>query len=252
MYILVFILGAVIGSFLNVCSMRIPQDMSIIHPPSHCDSCQTRLKWFDLIPILSYIFYRGKCRYCGVKLSIQYPLVEFLNGALFVLFLYKFGLTLDFIVFSLISSTLVVIAIIDFNTQLIPDILILVLVILAIVCRIGLVISGENFLPVIKDGFFGLLIGGGIFFLIYFLSRGGMGEGDILLIAALGLLIGIRKNLLLMFLSFITGAIISVFLLAFKIKSRKDAIPFGPFIVLSFYLTVFFGDLIINKYISMM
>jgi len=239
MYVLVFILGAVIGSFLNVCSMRIPEDRSIIHPPSHCDSCQTRLKWFDLIPILSYIFYRGKCRYCGVKLSIQYPLVEFLNGALFVVFFYKFGLTLEFIIFSLVSSTLLVIAIIDFNTQLIPDILIIVLVILAIIYRIALIVAGGIILPVVKDGFFGLLLGGGVFFLIYFLSRGGMGEGDILLIAALGLLVGLKNTLLLMFMSFVTGAAISVFLLAFKIKSRKDAIPFGPFIVLSFYITVF-------------
>lgn len=249
----IFLIGAAIGSFLNVVSMRLPKDESIAFPPSHCDSCGRNLKWYDMFPVLSYIIYGGKCRYCKAKLSIQYPIVEALNGILYLLIFMKFGFSVDTILLCIMASVLLVIGIIDYMTQLIPDILVIITTVLGILFRFSAILfKNQTFLNILKDMGLGMLIGGGIFLLIYLLSRGGMGEGDVFLMASLGLILGFTNTLLLIFLSFVIGAVFSIFLLLFKIKSRKDAIPFGPFIVLSFYVVILLGDFILFKYFSLM
>lgn len=248
MSIFIFLLGTIIGSFLNVCIYRIPREESILYPPSHCPNCGTPLHWYDLIPILSYILQRGKCRYCRESISLQYPVIECLNGLLYLAIYNKFGLSMDFIFYGTIFSVLLIISFIDLHFQIIPDFLNILILILAIIYKI-LQFTLYGISSNLFNSILALIISGGIFLIIVILSKGGMGGGDVKLIGVLGFILGIKMVLLNIFLSFILGAIISIFLLLFKIKERKDSIPFGPFICLAFIITVFWGDLIINWYI---
>ncbi|WP_077367729.1 prepilin peptidase [Anaerosalibacter sp. Marseille-P3206] len=249
MSILIFIIGTIIGSFLNVCIYRIPRKKSVVFPSSHCTSCGTPLKWYNLIPIFSYIYQRAKCSYCGEKISLQYPTVELLNGFIYLLLYYSFGLSIDFIFYSIIFSILLVISFIDFKFQIIPDSLNILILIFAIIFKI-LQYTLYDISPNIFNSILGLIISGGLFLLIAILSKGGMGGGDIKLIGVLGFILGIKFSLLNIFLSFILGAIISIFLLLFKIKGRKDPIPFGPFICIAFMIVTICGENIIFWYLN--
>ena len=251
MTILIFIYGIIIGSFLNVCIYRIPREDSIAFPSSHCTSCGTSLKWYDNIPLFSYISLRGKCRYCQSKISKQYPIVEALNGITYIVLFYYYNLSLDFVFYSLISSTLIIITFIDLIEMIIPDILVIIILILSLLHKI-LNCFIYNISPEFLNSFLGLLLAGGIFLAIVLLSRGGMGGGDVTLIGALGFVLGIRLVLLNILLSFILGAIISLVLLATKIKTRKDPIPFGPFIVLAFFISLVWGEGIVEMYLGLM
>lgn len=251
MTILILIYGLIIGSFLNVCIYRIPRSESIAFPGSHCPKCNTKLKWYDNIPVISYLTIMGKCRYCGEKISLQYPIVEALNAMLYFIMYSKFGFSLDFVFYSLLSSVLIVVTFIDLKEMIIPDVLVVIIIILSIVYKIiNYLYQGIS--PQILNSLGGLILAGGLFLIIIFLSKGGMGGGDVTLIAALGFVLGIKYVFLNIFLSFITGAVISILLLATKIKTRKDPIPFGPFIVLSFFLTVLGGKVIIDWYFNLL
>ena len=245
MTILIFLFGLTIGSFLNVCIYRIPKGESISFPPSHCMGCGTRLKSYDLIPVISFIVARGKCRYCGEKISLQYPIIEVLNGILYLLIYYKFGLSLLLIKYSILCSILLVISIIDLNLKIIPNSINLFLLLYGIIFNI-IEFSFNN----LTSNLFGLFIGGGLFLLIAIISKGAMGGGDIKLVAVLGLLFGFKKILLITFLSFIIGAVISILLLLFKINKRKDYIPFGPFICIGTFITIIYGNNIIEWYLN--
>jgi len=248
MIILIFIYGLLIGSFLNVVIYRIPREENIAWPGSHCPGCGHGLKWYDNIPLLSYLLLRGRCRYCKEEISLQYPLVEALNGIIYVLlYIFFYQVKLDFAFLALISSTLLAILVIDLKEQLIPDILVLIVLISSIIHK-ALLHFLEGIPFPLTDSLLGLIIAGGLFLLIVFVSRGGMGGGDVTLIGALGFVLGVRGILMVIFLSFVLGSVISIFLLTTRIKSRKDPIPFGPFIVISFYITLFFGDNILNWY----
>ena len=249
MHVLIFILGITIGSFLNVCVYRIPRGDSILYPSSYCPNCGTALNWYDLIPILSYTFQWGKCRYCREPISLQYPVIEYLNGFLYLITYSKFGLNIDFIFYVSIFSILIVISFIDLYTQIIPDYLNVLIFISAIIYKI-LSSTFQDMLWIFFNSMLGLIISSGIFLIIIIVSKGGMGGGDAKLIGGLGFILGIKLILLNIFLSFVLGAIISIFLLSLKIKGRKDPIPFGPFICLSFIITIFCGDAIINWYVS--
>ncbi|MDD2447819.1 MAG: prepilin peptidase [Tissierellia bacterium] len=246
---LILIYGLIIGSFLNVWIYRAPVGESIVWPGSHCPKCNTKLKWYDNLPVVSYLFLKGQCRYCRERISPQYPVVEFLNGIIYVIMFNKFGFTIDFVFYSLISSVLIVISFIDIKEMIIPDNLIIIILILSVLqkgANYYLFGISQNILNCIG----GLLIAGGIFLAIVIVSRGGMGGGDITLIAALGFVLGIKYILLTIFLSFIFGAIISLLLLLAKIKTLKNPIPFGPFIILGFFITVLGGRDLINLYIN--
>lgn len=251
MTLLIFIYGLIIGSFLNVCIYRIPREESIAWPGSHCTSCNHSLSWYDNIPLFSYLVLKGKCRYCKTKISPQYPLVESLNAVIYIIMYLKFGFGIDFIFYSLMSSVLVAIIFIDLKEMIIPDSLVLSILGLSITHK-----AANYFLygisPDLLGSFLGLLVAGGLFLAIVIISRGGMGGGDVTLIGTLGFVLGFKNILLNIFLSFILGAIISIFLLATKIKTRKDPIPFGPFIVLGFFITVLRGQDIINWYFNLL
>lgn len=251
MIILVIIYGLLIGSFLNVLIYRIPREESIAFPGSHCPECDHKLRWYDNIPVVSYLTLRGKCRYCGVQISAQYPLIESLNAIVYVVLYIFFGWSIDFVAFALIASVLIAIAGIDLKEQIIPDSLVLsVLVIEVLHKTLNYFINGAS--PRLADSLLGLVIAGGIFLLIVIVSKGGMGGGDVTLIGALGFVLGVKGILLTIFFSFILGAIISIFLLASGLKTRKDPIPFGPFIILGFFIVLLWGNGIISWYFDIL
>lgn len=247
--LLIYLYGLIIGSFLNVCIYRIPRGESIAFPSSHCPNCNTSLKWYDNIPLFSYLSLGGKCRYCKTPISIQYPLIEALNAIIYIILFYYFSLSLNFIFYALISSVLLVITVIDLKEMIIPDVLVLIILILSIINKtLNYFIYGIS--PQILSSLGGLLLAGGLFLAIVILSKGGMGGGDVTLIASLGFILGYKEILFNIFLSFILGAIISLFLLITKIKSRKDPIPFGPFIILAFFITLLWGENLVTWYFS--
>lgn len=250
MYIIIFLLGVIIGSFLNVCIYRIPKGESIIFPSSHCTSCGTPLKWYDLIPIISFIIQKGKCRYCGEKISLQYPIVEFLNGILYLILYYNFDFNLDFIFYGIIFSILIVIFFIDLYYQIIPNGLNILILISSITYKLLQFILYDMPLNLINS-LLGLIVSSGLFLLIIIISKGGIGGGDLKLIGGLGFILGAEKIVLTIFLSFVLGAIISILLLLFKIKGMKDPIPFGPFICIASIITIFWGDNLLLWYSSM-
>ncbi len=251
MILLILIYGLIIGSFLNVCIYRIPRGESIAWPGSHCPKCNHSLKWYDNIPVISYLMLRGKCRYCRTDISAQYPLVEALNALIYIIVYVRLGFGADFIFYSLMSSVLLAVAFIDLKEMIIPDSLVLCVLVLSVIHK-----SVNYFLFSIPfdltGSILGLLVAGGLFLAIVLISRGGMGGGDVTLIGALGFALGVKYILLNIYVSFILGGIISVFLLAAKIRTRKNPIPFGPFIVLGFFITVLWGQVIINWYFNLL
>ena len=249
MTILISLYGLLIGSFLNVCIYRIPREESIAFPSSHCPNCGTKLKAYDLVPILSYIVQRGKCRYCGGKISPQYPMVELLNSLVYALIFWRFGLSLTSLFYAIIFSILIVIGFIDLKEMIIPDILVILIIIITIIYKVLLFLLYSKS-PDLLNSIGGLVLSSLLFILIIVLSKGGMGGGDVTLIGSLGFILGIKNIFLTIFLSFILGAIISVILLITKIKGKKDPISFGPFIILGFFITVFWGQQLINWYIN--
>ncbi|MEA5095470.1 MAG: prepilin peptidase [Sedimentibacter saalensis] len=251
MTLLILIYGLIIGSFLNVCIYRIPRGESIAWPGSHCPTCSHSLSWYDNIPLFSYLVLKGKCRYCRTNISAQYPLVESLNAFLYIIMYFRFGFGIDFIFYSLVSSVLAAITFIDLKEMIIPDSLVLSILVLSVIHKtVNYFLYGIS--PELISSFLGLLVAGGLFTAIVLISRGGMGGGDVTLMGALGFVLGFKNILLNIFVSFVLGAIISIVLLAAKIKTRKDPIPFGPFIVLGFFITSLWGKVIINWYLNIL
>ena len=250
-YTIIITLGLLIGSFLNVCIYRIPKDESIAFPPSHCFNCGKNLRPLDLIPVVSYVFLRGKCGNCKTHISMQYPIIEITNSLVYLLLFMHFGLTLSFGFYAILSSILIVITIIDYYHKIIPDRLNLMILIMGVVFKLTtlFVLKGEGELI---GSLLGFLIGGGIFLLIALATNGAMGGGDIKIMAALGVWFGVKGILLITLLSFIIGAIVSVVLLITKVKSRKDEIPFGPFICIATFLAMLYTDEIIDIYFNLL
>ncbi|HOB81532.1 MAG TPA: prepilin peptidase [Peptococcaceae bacterium] len=243
----VFLLGLVVGSFLNVCIYRIPRKESIIFPGSHCPSCQQKLQARDLIPLFSYLFLRGKCRFCGEKISLRYPLIELSNalGWLGILALGGWEITSRNIAGGFLFSVFLVITMIDLKHLLIPNVLVACLLVSGLIYQF---FWGEL---KIMELVMGIIIGFGVPALIAFFSKGGMGGGDIKLCAAMGAWLGYPAILYAMFLGALVAAIVSIFLLLFKLKTRKDPIPFGPFLVLGFLAVFFFQEEILAWYFSL-
>lgn len=250
MTLLIFLYGLIIGSFLNVLIYRIPKGENIAWPGSHCPACSHSLSWKDNIPLFSYLSLRGKCRYCGAAIPARYPLVEALNTLIYIIVYINFGFGANFVFYALVCSVLLAVVFIDLKEMIIPDSLVVCILVLSVIHKaVGYFAYGLPF--GLLDSALGLLIAGGLFLIIVLVSRGGMGGGDVTLIAVLGFILGVKYILLNIFLSFVLGAIISIILLAAKIKTRKDPIPFGPFIVLGFFITVLWGQDIINLYFNL-
>lgn len=240
--------GLIIGSFLNVCIYRIPNEESIAFPPSHCGKCDNQLKSMDLVPILSYIFLRCKCRYCGEKISIQYPLVELFTSILFVLIYIKFGYSFDFFKYVVLVALLIVIAMIDYKTtDVYTSTTIFGGVAGMIFLAIGYFTNSLEFPPI--HYVIAAVIPALFLFLIAYFT-GGMGYGDVEIVAVCGLFLGIPAMGVCMFLSFLIGGLSGIVMLVTKIKNRKDAIPFGPFIAIAALISILFSDKLINMYLN--
>lgn len=237
--------GLIIGSFLNVCIYRIPKGDSIAFPPSHCFNCGKKIKWYDLFPVVSYIILGGKCRFCKDKISIRYPLIELATGVLFGALYLSYGFSIELLRYAILIPFLIVIGMIDLDTTDVYD----VTVFIGIACGIVFIgytfITNGDFLSFIYGG----LLAGGVITLIILLTKG-MGWGDAEICLLCGLFLGLRLTIVMMMLSFVIGGIVGIFLIVTKIKSRKDYIPFGPFIAAATIITIFLGNNIINWYFS--
>lgn len=237
--IFIFAVGAAIGSFSNVCIYRLPKKLSIIFPSSQCPNCGKSISPFDNIPIISFILLQGRCRYCQSPISWRYPIVELITGLIFLSLYLNFRISPQFFIYALLCTSLIIIAFIDLEYKIIPDVITLPGII------IGLTLSLTMPYITVINSIKGLLIGGGLFYAITILSRGGMGGGDIKLIAMVGSFLGWKNVLLTIFLGSFFGSIVGIVLIILKKKNRKDMVPFGPFLSLGAIVSIFFGrDLI--------
>ncbi|MBI4849478.1 MAG: prepilin peptidase [Nitrospirae bacterium] len=257
-YIFIFILGAVIGSFLNVCIYRIPQGLSIVSPASRCPSCGAPIKFYDNIPILSYILLAGRCRSCKAKFSIRYPFVEFLNAALYVIALNRFGIDPPWVllVYCIFISSLVVIFFIDIDHQIIPNSITLPGIPLAVI--LGAAILPDPFFRSqmlgIKSSVIGCFAGGGSFYLIAvigkaILKKDAMGGGDIKMMAMVGGLLGWKGVILTTFMGSLLGSIVGISLIALKGREWGSRIPFGPYLAAGALVSLFYGQDILMWYL---
>lgn len=243
---LIFITGAIIGSFFNVVIHRLPRGESIISPPSHCPHCGRKIKWWQNIPILSYIILKGKCFYCKEKISIRYPLVEFITGASALLIFKKTGLSPQLIWAEVFLLALIPAFFIDLDHQILPDEITIGTAIWGLFCSLTHM-SGIS----ITQSLLGILICGGAFLLVAILSKGGMGLGDVKLAASFGANFGWKLGLISLFLSVFLGAVVGVALILLRKKGRKDRIPFGPFMIIGAYLTFYFGGELLKWYLEL-
>ena len=240
-----FILGVCIGSFLNCAIYRIEQEKSLKGRP-FCPHCKHTLSWMDLFPVFSYLFLGGKCRYCKKKISVQYPLVELATGILFVL-LFNPQSVIHSIFYLVISCFLIVIFIYDLKHYLIPEVALFPAILVVIVYNL---IPPYN-LGQIESTLLATFVSALFFFLLYWLSKErAMGFGDVELVILLGLLLGWPNIFLALFLAFFFGAIMGVILMVFGKKGLKSAIPFGPFLIAGTFITMLYGNQIIQWYLS--
>ena len=251
--IAIFILGTIFGSFYNVCIYRIPEKISVATPPSHCYNCDTRLSPLDLIPVLSWMLLRGKCRYCGQKISPRYAIIELLTGILFVLTYLTFGYKIDTIYYLVLVSLLIIITFIDIDHYIIPDGLIIIGSIFAIIFNFIYPIVG------IRNSIIsGIICGLGtlaVISLIEFITKKEvMGGGDIKLFGMLGLFVGLKLGVLTILLSVYVGAAYGIVTIIYSKINKKEynsMIPYGPFISIAAIISLTKGESIINWYLSL-
>jgi leader peptidase (prepilin peptidase)/N-methyltransferase len=240
-----FAVGAAIGSFLNVIIYRLPEEQSIILPASHCPACNHAIRFYDNIPLISYVFLKGRCRHCEGAISLRYPLVELLTAILSLMVYWKFGLSAQYLCAFLFVCALVVITFIDLDHQIIPDVISLP--------GIPLFFLGAVFVMKLRflDAFLGFLIGGGVLYGIAFFyelitKREGMGGGDIKLLAMIGAFLGWQSLLFVLLVSSLTGAVAGVTIMLVRGQDMKYAVPFGPFLSLGAVAYLFFGAWLSN------
>lgn len=240
----VLLLGLAVGSFLNVLIYRIPRRLSVVKGTSFCPACQHRLNWLDLIPVFSFLFLRGKCRYCRAPISPRYPMVELLNALSYLLVYAVYGLQWLSAVYAIVCSCLIALSMIDIDTQQIPDRFHLV---------IGLCGVAAGLLPGGSIGWLERLIG--LFcvslpLLALAILTDGVGEGDIKLFAACGLLLGWKLIVLAMLLAAVAAGLYGGILMAVKKAGGKTPIPFGPFIAFGVMISLLAGDAILTWYLQ--
>lgn len=242
LYIMIFLFGIVIGSFLNVCIYRIPKKENIVKIRSHCMECNYQLKWYDLVPLFSYLCLGGRCRKCKTKLSVQYPLVELLNGLLYVLVVAVNGLTIESLLYCLMFSALVTLSVIDFRTYEIPLGINLFILTLGLI-RVAL--DYQNFLNYL----IGFLSVSGFLYLLFLLTKGrGIGGGDIKLMAVSGLMIGWKCNLLALAFGCIIGSVIHV--IRMKVSKEDHVLALGPYLSVGIMIAALWGYDLIEWYFA--
>ena len=249
-YVMVFLFGAVIGSFLNVCIYRLPREESVAWPASHCPACRQPVAVYDNIPIVSYLLLRGRCRSCQVPISTQYPLVEAVNTIGYVLIFWMFDFTAEAFVYSALLSALIVITGTDLSHTMIPDAVTLPGIAIGLICAAVILPIG------LIDSLLGVLAGGGILWFLawvspYVFGKEGMGGGDIKLMAMVGAFIGWQPVLLAIMIGSFLGSLVGVALIAAGITTRDQYIPFGPFLAAGSLLALLFHQPLLNWYWSL-
>jgi len=244
-----FVFGTVVGSFLNVCIHRLPKEESIIRPRSRCLACDTPIRAFDNIPLVSFILLRGRCRACGNRISWRYPLVEGLTGVLFAMTVARFGVTLQTAFLLALLSGLVAASFIDLDHQIIPNVITLPGIPLGLVAGLWL---RE---PPLLDRLIGTLVGTGFLYLVLFYGgaiygQEAMGEGDLNLIALVGAFLGWKAVVVTILLGCLFGSAVGLTLMAFRRLGRRQHIPFGPFLSLGAVVALFWGDRLIGWYLG--
>lgn len=244
LYAIIFIYGIVIGSFVNVLIYRIPRHENFIWEHSHCMSCGHRLRWYDLIPLFSWLQVKGQCRYCRDKISPQYPCIEAINGIGYLLIVYFCGFNLSSVLYVLTFSLLVAITVIDWRTFEIPFGLNLGIFILGLV---HLALDYHNTMYYLL----GMVAVSGFLLILYLVTRGrGIGGGDIKLMAAAGLLLGWKHIVAAFFLGCIIGSVIH--LARMKVQKKDHVLAFGPYLSAGIFIIILFGDRLIHWYMSLL
>jgi len=249
---IIFLFGLFIGSFLNVCIYRLPASKTITDPPrSICPSCNHQIRYYDNIPILSYLWLKGRCRHCGTRIPFRYVVVELMTGVVAVGILFHFGLTLEGLIYFVFISSLIIMTFIDIDHRIIPDVITLPGILIGLIASLALPTVG------FKNAIVGMLVGGGSLWLVawvyYLLTRkDGMGGGDIKLLAMMGTIVGLKGVIFTIFVSSAVGTVVGVTLMIIKGKDMKFAVPFGPFLSIGAITYIFFGHEIIRAYFNLL
>ena len=248
-YVVSIILGTLVGSFLNVCILRLPQEESIVWPGSHCPQCKNPIKFYDNIPLISYLLLKGRCRDCHRPISFQYPLIEGITGLASLILFMKFGPSLSYLLYFIFVAALIVITVIDLYHQIIPDVISLP--------GIGVGLLASLIIPQITlfNSLIGILLGGGSLFLVatvyhWLFKREGMGGGDVKLLAMIGAFLGWKAVILTILLGSLIGSMIGIMVMVSKGKDFKYAIPFGPFLSVGAVIAIFYQNEIIFWYLQ--
>ena len=242
-YIFIFLLGITVGSFLNVCILRIPAGESIVTGPSHCMTCGKRLNWWELIPLFSWLALRGRCSGCSSPISPQYPLIEAANGVLWVLVYHRFGFTPDTVLACLLVSVLLVASVIDARTREIPP---GTTIFVAVLGLLRTLLHPADWL----SHLLGLAVVGGVLLLLFFLSGGAaIGGGDVKLMAGTGLFLGLRLNLTAFLLGCVLGSVIHLWRMKFRGAGRDLAM--GPYLSAGVAIALLWGDALWRWYMGL-
>ena len=253
---IVFIFGAAVGSFLNVCITRIPNGESLVHPPSHCPNCKEPISVYHNIPLLSYLLLRGRCRSCRASISPRYFFVELLMACLAVALYYQFGVSLAFLVSCVFVAALIVISFIDLDVRIVPDVIslpgIVAGLLFSVVARY-LINDPVELIPSPLSALIGVVVGGGFLLALAwayeaFTGVEGMGGGDIKLLAMIGAFLGWTAIPFTLFFASLTGSVIGLGLMVGKGVGRRFALPFAPFLCLGALLYLFFGNELMEFY----
>lgn len=252
-FIIVFALGTAIGSFLNVCIFRMPENQSIVFPGSRCRVCAKPIRWFDNIPCVSFFILKGRCRDCGAKISAQYVLVEILTGCLFVIFYGSFGPSLKGVLYLALSLALLVESAIDFRHEIIPDSITLPGTALGLaLSAVFPALHGQtDWGHGLLQSLIGVAAGGGFLVIAavaaeFLLKKEAMGGGDVKLMAMIGSLLGWKGALWTIFVSSVVGSVVGIYL---RLRKGQERIPYGPYLGLAAFLYIFFGPAVIGGYL---
>jgi leader peptidase (prepilin peptidase)/N-methyltransferase len=256
--IIFFIFGAALGSFLNVVVDRLPQGGSLLFPSSHCPECDRSLARRDMIPIISYLFLRGRCRYCGASIPQRLLWVELGTGMLFTLLYLYYNLTWELALVIVYSSILVVLLVIDLEQKILPNKIVYPGIALAFtVSCFGTIfgfqpasIAQLGFSLWVVDSVIGAITGFILLFIIAMIFKGGMGWGDVKLAGMIGMIVGFPLIFIALFIAIVLGGLVAGFLLITRIKKRKEAIPFGPFLAAATIITLLWGEVILKWYLG--
>lgn len=253
--VLTVLFGLAVGSFLNVCIYRIPRKESIAFPGSHCPNCNNAIKWYDNIPVLSYLILKGKCRHCKAKISARYPFIELLNAFIWVVIAFRINNFIGVMLGFIFSSVLTVVSAIDIENRIIPNSTCVVILSLAVIKILFEIIRGISVLKVLSDTAIGALSGSFLLFLLYLIisklkKKEALGGGDVKLAFAAGAFLGWKQTLFGIALSAYIGLIILIVLAVAKKRNLREAFPYGPFLSLGFLISYLWAEDIFSWYLQ--